>query len=80
MDCLETRTPAANPTANVPHSSFRRKGIAKRYASMFTGADLHKMLAALGVDTLIVTGISTSHCLYAGCRGAVSLADLVGGG
>ena len=26
------------------------------------------MLTALGVDTLIVTGISTSHCVYATCR------------
>jgi maleamate amidohydrolase len=28
------------------------------------------MLAALGADTLIVTGISTSHCVYATCRDA----------
>ena len=28
------------------------------------------MLASLGVDTLIVTGISTSHCVYATCRDA----------
>ena len=33
-------------------------------------ADLHEMLTAQGVDTLIVTGLSTSHCIYATCRDA----------
>ncbi len=28
------------------------------------------MLACLAIDTLIVTGISTSHCVYATCRDA----------
>ena len=28
------------------------------------------MLTSLGVDTLIVTGVSTSHCVYATCRDA----------
>ncbi len=28
------------------------------------------MLTAQGVDTLIVTGLSTSHCVYATCRDA----------
>ena len=30
------------------------------------------MLTALRVDTLIVTGCSTSHCVYATCRDATS--------
>jgi nicotinamidase-related amidase len=42
----------------------------KRYASAFKGTNLHEMLAAQGVDTLIVTGLSTSHCIYATCRDA----------
>ena len=46
------------------------KVIAKISASAFKGTDLHYMLAALRVDTLIVTGISTSHCVYATCRDA----------
>jgi maleamate amidohydrolase len=46
------------------------KVIRKRYASAFKGTNFHEMLAALGVDTLIVTGISTSHCVYATCRDA----------
>ena len=44
--------------------------IAKQSASAFKGTSLHSMLATLGVDTLIVTGISTSHCVYATCRDA----------
>ena len=46
------------------------KIIRKRYASAFKGTNLHEMLASLAVDTLIVTGVSTSHCVYATCRDA----------
>ncbi|MEO7650039.1 MAG: isochorismatase family protein [Bryobacteraceae bacterium] len=44
--------------------------VRKRYASAFKGTNLHENLTALGVDTLIVTGVSTSHCIYATCRDA----------
>ena len=44
--------------------------VRKRYASAFKGTNLHEMLTGLGIDTLIVTGISTSHCVYATCRDA----------
>lgn len=46
------------------------KIIAKKYASAFKATNLHECLTALGVDTLIVTGVSTSHCVYATCRDA----------
>ena len=46
------------------------KLILKRYASAFKGTNLHEMLTSLGIDTLIVTGLSTSHCVYATCRDA----------
>jgi len=46
------------------------KLLRKRYASAFKGTNLHEMLASLRVDTLIVTGLSTSHCVYATCRDA----------
>jgi len=46
------------------------KVIRKPYASAFKGTNLHEMLASLGVDTLIVCGVSTSHCIYATCRDA----------
>src|SRR5437879_13317518 len=51
----------------------RRPGeriVAKRYASSFKGTNLHDNLTSLGIDTLIVTGVSTSHCVYATCRDA----------
>ncbi len=46
------------------------KIIRKRFASAFKGTNLHEMLTGLGVDTLVVTGVSTSHCVYATCRDA----------
>lgn len=46
------------------------KLIRKRYASAFKGTNFHEMLTSQGIDTLIVTGISTSHCVYATCRDA----------
>jgi nicotinamidase-related amidase len=46
------------------------KVIRKHYASAFKGTNFHELLTAQGVDTLIVTGISTSHCVYATCRDA----------
>lgn len=46
------------------------KIIHKPYASAFKGTNFHEMLTALRVDTLIVTGCSTSHCIYATCRDA----------
>ena len=44
--------------------------IRKKYASAFKGTNLLDNLTTLGVDTLIVTGVSTSHCIYATCRDA----------
>ena len=44
--------------------------IRKKYASAFKGTNLHENLTTLGVDTLIVTGVSTSHCIYATSRDA----------
>jgi nicotinamidase-related amidase len=44
------------------------KLLRKKYASCFKATNLHEMLTALGIDTLIVTGLSTSHCVYATCR------------
>src|SRR5206468_9475455 len=44
--------------------------ITKRYASAFKGTNLHENFTALGTDTLIVAGVSTSHCVYATCRDA----------
>ena len=46
------------------------KIVRKNYASAFKDTNLHTMLTALSIDTLIVTGVSTSHCVYATCRDA----------
>ena len=46
------------------------KIVLKRYASAFKGTNLLDMLTMLRVDTLIVMGVSTSHCVYATCRDA----------
>jgi nicotinamidase-related amidase len=46
------------------------KLLRKKYASAFKATSLHENLTALGIDTLIVTGVSTSHCVYATCRDA----------
>lgn len=48
------------------------KIIIKEYSSAFKGTNLQEMLTWLRVDTLIVTGCSTSHCVYATCRDAAS--------
>ena len=42
----------------------------KPYASAFRATNLLDTLAAQGVDTLIVCGVSTSHCVYGTCRDA----------
>jgi nicotinamidase-related amidase len=74
-----------NPARLTPRSGSRateldprlarrstEKLIVKKYASCFKGTDLIEMLATVGADTLIITGCSTSHCVYATCRDAVS--------
>ena len=48
------------------------KIIYKPYASAFNNTNFQNMLTALGVDTLIATGVSTSHCVYATCRDGCS--------
>jgi len=46
------------------------KIVGKCYASSFKGTNMHELLSAHRIDTLIVTGVSTSHCVYATCRDA----------
>ena len=53
------------------------KLIAKPYDSAFKSTNLAQMLGILGVDTLIVTGCSTGHCIYATCRDAVESLHLI---
>ena len=44
------------------------KLLVKKYTSCFRGTNLYQILAGLEVDTLIVTGCSTSHCVNDTCR------------
>ena len=46
------------------------KLILKPYASTFQVTNFHHMLTNVGANTLIVTGCSTSHCVYATCSDA----------
>ncbi len=55
------------------------KVIYKYYASAFKGSNLLENLCALNVDTLIVTGVSTSHCVYATCRDAAGSVHVIVG-
>ncbi len=47
--------------------------ITKKYGSSFFGTSLNSMLRAMGVDTRIITGASTSGCIRATCIDAISL-------
>lgn len=55
------------------------KIIYKHYASAFKGTNLLENLCALNVDTLIVSGVSTSHCVYATCRDAAGSVRVIVG-
>jgi len=46
--------------------------IAKRYASAFFGTALAPALTTLGVDTVLLCGVSTSGCVRASCVDAIS--------
>jgi maleamate amidohydrolase len=46
--------------------------ISKQYASAFFGTSLTEVLNAEGIDTLIITGVSTSGCIRATCVDAIS--------
>lgn len=41
--------------------------ISKQYASAFFGTSLASTLTAMGVDTLVITGVTTSGCIRASC-------------
>lgn len=66
---LESETTELDPRLG---RQSNEKLIVKKYASCFKGTDLQDMLSARGVDTLIVTGCSTLHCVYATCVDASS--------
>lgn len=46
--------------------------VSKQYASAFFGTSLASTLTAQGIDTLIITGVTTSGCVRASCVDALS--------
>ena len=60
----------AFPSGLVP--SDHELIIDKQYPSAFFGTSLASTLTALGVDTIILTGLTTSGCVRATCVDAVS--------
>jgi maleamate amidohydrolase len=46
--------------------------VTKQYPSAFFGTSLAAMLTALGVDTVLLTGLTTSGCVRASCVDAMS--------
>lgn len=57
-----------SPMGAFPASLTPRDGelvISKQYASAFFGTHLAATLTALGIDTLLITGLSTSGCVRA---------------
>lgn len=65
-----------NPLGDFPDDPAPRPGepvIVKQFASAFFGTSLDTLLRGLGVDTLLVLGLSTSGCVRASVVDAVSL-------
>ena len=46
--------------------------VSKQYASAFFGTSLAATLTANGIDTLVITGVSTSGCIRATCFDTIS--------
>ena len=65
---------------DLDHRLDRRENeriIRKKYASAFKDTNLLSTLTNMRVDTLIVTGVSTSHCVYATCRDAAHTFNVI---
>ena len=66
---------AGNPLGRWPVGLEPADGelvISKQYPSAFFGTSLAETLKAKGIDTLIITGVTTSGCIRATCVDAMS--------
>jgi maleamate amidohydrolase len=66
---------AGNPLGRWPEGLEPADGelvISKQYPSAFFGTSLAEALKAKGIDTLIITGVTTSGCIRATCVDAMS--------
>ena len=71
LSCLEAGNPLGGwPERLVPEPD--ELVIAKQYPSAFFGTSLAATLTASGVDTVILTGLTTSGCVRATCVDAMS--------
>jgi len=64
-----------NPLGDWPEGLEPAAGeivISKQYASAFFGTSLASTLTANGIDTLIITGVTTSGCVRATCIDTIS--------
>ena len=71
LACFE----AGNPLGRWPDGLQPGDGeyvLTKQYPSAFFGTSLAATLTSLGVDTLVITGLTTSGCIRATCIDAVS--------
>ena len=71
LSCME----AGNPLGGWPEGLAPEPDelvIAKQYPSAFFGTSLAATLTASGVDTVILTGLTTSGCVRATCVDAIS--------
>jgi maleamate amidohydrolase len=71
MLCFEL----GNPLGDFPSGLKIEPGdilISKRYPSVFFGTPLAPALTSIGVDTVIICGVSTSGCVRASCVDAMS--------
>ena len=71
LACMEQGNPLGGwPRGLVPQPD--ELVISKQYPSAFFGTSLAATLTASGVDTLIITGITTSGCVRATCVDTIS--------
>ena len=62
--------PSASPMASSPRDD--EFVVTKQYPSAFFGTSLAATLTAAGVDTLVITGLTTSGCVRATCVDSMS--------
>ncbi|NTF34515.1 isochorismatase family protein [Rhizobium skierniewicense] len=71
LSCFTAGNPmGALPEGLAPHSD--EFVVTKQYPSAFFGTSLASMLTAMGIDNVILTGLTTSGCVRASCVDAMS--------
>ena len=71
LKCFDAGNPLGNLVAGLEPLPTEPM-VTKQYPSAFFGTSLAAMLTARGVDTVLLTGLSTSGCVRASCLDAMS--------